>query len=108
VAEDGHSGLALAARQPITGALVDVNMPVMNGIEVCKALRELAAKEGRAIAVWLMTGAPTTEGEKAALEAGALMLLAKPFDVPDLLKRIETEIGAPMPPGAKKNEQDLF
>jgi DNA-binding response OmpR family regulator len=108
VAEDGPAGLALAARQSIAGALVDVNMPGMNGVEVCKALRELAAKEGRTVAVWLMTGAPTTEGEKAALEAGALMLLAKPFDVPDLLKRIQTEIGAPTPPGTKKDEQDLF
>lgn len=108
VAEDGAAGLAVAARQPITAALIDVNMPGMNGIDVCKALRELVAKEGRTISVWLMTGAPTSEAEKAAIEAGALLLLAKPFDVPDLLKRIETEIGSPAQPGAKKDEQDLF
>lgn len=108
VAEDGPAGLAVAARQPITAALVDVNMPGMNGIEACKALRELAAKEGRKISVWLMTGAPTSEAEKAAIEAGALLLLAKPFDVPDLLRRIESEIGAATQPGAKKDDQDLF
>src|SRR5258705_346691 len=90
-AEDGGRGIALAARQPIAGALVDVNMPGMSGIDVCRVLKEQAAKEGRTIAVWLMTGAPTTEGDKAALDAGAIMVLAKPFDVPDLLRRIETE-----------------
>ena len=107
-ADDGPSGLALATQQPIAGALIDVNIPGMSGNEVCRALKEQATKEGRTIAVWLMTGAPTTEGEKAALESGALMLLAKPFDVPELLQRIETAIGPAAELGAKKNEQDLF
>ena len=107
-ADDGPGGLALAAQQPIAGALIDVNMPGMSGNEVCRALKEQATKAGRTIAVWLMTGAPTTEGEKAAFDCGALMLLAKPFDVPELLQRIETAIGPATQPGTKKDEQDLF
>jgi DNA-binding response OmpR family regulator len=105
-AEDGPGGLAVAEQNPIDGALVDVNMPGMNGIAVCRALREQAARAGRTVAVWLMTGARTGEVAKAAAEAGALLLLQKPFDIPDLLKRIEEEIGPPPP--ATDKPPDLF
>ena len=105
-AEDGASGIAVAAQEPIDGALVDVNMPGMNGVAVCRALREQATRLGRNIAVWLMTGARTNELEKAAFEAGALVVLQKPFDIPDLMKRIEEEVGPPPP--EKPEEPDLF
>jgi DNA-binding response OmpR family regulator len=97
-ADNGAAGLALAEQHPIDGAVVDLNMRGMNGIAVCVALRDQAAKAGRKVAVWLMTGAHTNEMAKAALEAGALMLLQKPFDIPDLFQRIEAEFGLPPPP----------
>jgi DNA-binding response OmpR family regulator len=99
-AEDGAKGVALAAQQPIDGAFVDVNMSGMNGIAVCRELHAQAAAAGRKIAVWMMTGARTNEIEKASVEAGALLLLQKPFDIPDLLQRVETEIGLPVPPAS--------
>lgn len=105
-AEDGRAGIAMAAQHAIDGALVDVNMPGMNGVAVCRALCEQAAAAGRNVAIWLMTGARTNEVAKAAVEAGALMLLQKPFDIPDLLRRIEEEIGAPPP--VERAESDLF
>lgn len=105
-AADGPAALALAAQHPIDGALVDVNMPGMNGVAVCRALHEHAAANGRRIAVWLMTGARTAEIARAAAEAGALVLLQKPFDIPDLMRRIEEEIGPPPP--ADRAEPDPF
>jgi len=99
---DGDTGIALAAEHSVDGAFVDVNMPGMNGIAVCRELRAQAAKSGRKITVWLMTGARTNEMAKAALDAGALELLQKPFGIPDLFQRIEAEIGLAVPPPTEK------
>jgi len=107
-ARNGEEALERMRSQKPDLIILDVNMPGMSGIEVCKVLKEQAAKEGRTVAVWLMTGAPTSEGEKAALEAGALILLAKPFNVPDLLHRIETEIGMPPPRGTEDGQSELY
>jgi DNA-binding response OmpR family regulator len=94
-AENGAKGIALAGQQVFDGALIDVHMPGMNGILVCRALRELSEKAGRPLAIWMMTGARTTEIIKAATEAGALVVLAKPFDYADLFRRFEAQFGKP-------------
>lgn len=93
VAESGPEGLALAGQHLVDGAMIDVNMPGMNGIEVCRALREHAAARGRDLPVWMMTGARTPDVVKRAAEAGALVLLGKPFDFSDLFRRFEERFG---------------
>lgn len=91
VAGDGPEALQIASEQVIDGAIVDVNMPGMNGIEVCRALRERAAVAGRDTAVWMMTGARSPDLVKLSKEAGALDLLGKPFDLQALYRRFEEE-----------------
>jgi CheY-like chemotaxis protein len=91
VAENGPEAIAIAAQHVVDGALVDVNMPGMNGIEVCRLLREQTAAAGRQIAVWMMTGARTPEVVHLAREAGALELLGKPFDLHALYRRFEEQ-----------------
>ncbi len=103
-ADNGPKGIELAAKHEVAAALIDVNMPGMNGVEVCRALCEQAAAAGREIAIWLMTGARTAEVAQLALEAGALVLLQKPFDIPDLFRRIEERIG-PAPPTEKSGTE---
>jgi CheY-like chemotaxis protein len=99
-AESGAEALAFAEKQPIDGALVDVNMPGMNGIEVCRILRERAAQSGHEISVWMMTGARSPEVLKLAREAGALDVLGKPFDLPSLYRQIERELVGRQDPDA--------
>lgn len=89
VAEDGYEALRLAAVHPVDAAMVDVNMPGMNGIEVCRALREYASKANREIAIWLMTGGRSPDLVRQGREAGALDLLGKPFDLAALYRRFE-------------------
>ncbi len=98
VAETGQEGLALAAQAHVNGALVDVNMPGMNGVDVCRALKEQASAARREIAVWVMTGARTPELHRLAAEAGALAVLGKPFDFPDLFRRFDEVLGPQEPP----------
>jgi CheY-like chemotaxis protein len=100
-AESGPEGLALAAQTPVQGALIDVNMPGMNGVDVCRALKEQSTAQQRSVAVWMMTGARTPELQKLVTDAGALALLGKPFDFPDLFQRFDEVLGPqePPPPG---------
>jgi len=93
VAESGPEALALAVQHPADAALVDVYMPVMNGIEVCRGFHAHCTATGRTMAVWMITGAPTAEIRKKAFDAGALAVLAKPFDVPELFKRFDEQFG---------------
>ena len=77
-AGDGQEGLErLLAGPRFDVALIDWNMPVMNGLEMLKQLRTRECGDVRAIMV-------TTEGEKEnilrALSAGADEYLMKPFD----------------------------
>jgi CheY-like chemotaxis protein len=106
VAENGHEGVGLAAQGQVHGALVDVNMPGMNGVDVCRALKEQAAANRREISVWMMTGARTPELTRLATEAGALALLGKPFDFPDLFRRFDEALGPQEPPPAASDVLD--
>lgn len=95
LAESGPAGLAAFDQQEIAGALIDINMPGMNGIEVCRLLVAKAAARGRPLAVWMITGARTPELLKKSVEAGAVTLLGKPFNIPELFQQFDEKIGPP-------------
>ena len=97
VASGGAEALALAGQRAFDGAIIDVNMPGMNGLALCRNLQARAAETGQELAVWMMTGARTTDLAKAATEAGALALLAKPFDFDDLFRRFNERFGSTPP-----------
>lgn len=92
VAADGYEALRVVAENTVEGAMVDVNMPGMNGIDLCRELHRHAAAVGRPILVWMMTGARSPDLAKLSQEAGALDLLGKPFDLPSLFRRLEAEL----------------
>jgi DNA-binding response OmpR family regulator len=91
VAEDGYEAIRLAGLHTIDAAMVDVNMPGMNGVDVCRALRQRASAAGKEIAIWLMTGGRSPELVTMARDAGALDLLAKPFDLAALYRRFDAQ-----------------
>lgn len=97
-AADGPQGLAVARDHAVDGAMIDVNMPGMTGVEVCRELKTQEAVTGRRIAIWLMTGARTQDVVKAGEEAGALAVLAKPFDFAELFRRFSEVFGTVAPP----------
>ena len=91
-AEDGERGLALVQEQSVDGVLLDQHMPGMSGLAVCRALTTYAAQRGRPLPIWMMTGARTEALAAAAVEAGALVLLSKPFNYSDLYARLEAAL----------------
>lgn len=86
---NGRDALAQAQLSTISAALIDINMARMNGIELCRALTEQSRHSGRAIPVWIMTGAYRAGMSEAARSAGALMVLRKPLKAAELCKRFE-------------------
>ncbi len=83
LAEDGPEGLRLAAEKDVDLVLADVNMPGMNGVAVCRALK--GHPDLQSLPVLLMTGSPSREAVGQAAAAGAGEVLRKPFVIADLV-----------------------
>ena len=75
-AENGEKALELARSQEFSVALLDVNMPVMDGITALEKLLEINPNLG----VVMVTGRQDDENIKRAIELGAYGYILKPFD----------------------------
>jgi two-component system phosphate regulon response regulator PhoB len=83
----GRDGLRAAHEHPPDLAVLDVTMPDMTGLEVCRALREDA--ETADIPIILLTGRGQWLDVASGFDAGADDYLVKPFTAQDLLTRVE-------------------
>jgi len=90
-APDGTQGIALARTLQLDIILLDIDMPKMTGIEVCRSLKtDLLTKY---IPVIFLTAENTLEMVKEGLAAGAKSYVLKPFDTKDLLDRVYETLG---------------
>ena len=78
---DGRQAVELAARFPPDVAILDINMPVMDGYAAARLLRAAHAD----VLLIAMTGAPQVETRRRAREAGFHHHFAKPVEL-DALK----------------------
>jgi DNA-binding response OmpR family regulator len=83
-AHDGESALAKAHEVHPDIVLLDVMMPGIDGIEVCKRLMANGAPR-----VVMLTARGDSEVKRAAAEAGAAGYLVKPFSAIDLFKVVD-------------------
>jgi len=89
-AEDGLTGLHLAVRNSYDAIVLDVILPGMNGITVCRKLREEAGKETPV----LMLTARSEEADKVlGLELGCDDYLTKPLDETLLWEKLDVFLG---------------
>lgn len=86
VAADGNTGLEMAKAHQFDIIILDIMLPGMNGIQVCKEIR----KENETVAILMLTALSSTENVVTGLNAGADDYLAKPFKFPELEARIRT------------------
>ena len=83
-AADGQEGLAATLREDPDALIVDVRMPGMDGLMLCRNLRA----SGDRVPILLLT-AKVSVGERVeGLDAGADDYLGKPFDLDELLARL--------------------
>jgi len=85
-ANNGQSGLTAFQHQPVDIVLLDVMMPVMNGYETCKALRNYSDDES--LQILMLTGLDDVESVNKAFEAGASDFITKPLNFPLLAQRV--------------------
>lgn len=83
-AVDGERGLARVAESPPDAILLDIGLPGVDGLEVCRRLRG----GGDRVPVLLLTARDAVEDRIDGLDAGADDYLVKPFDVGELKARV--------------------
>lgn len=98
---DGAQALESARAQPVDLMVLDLMMPAVDGLTVCRVLRA----EGERTPILMLTARTETSDRVAGLDAGADDYLPKPFDPAELLARVrallrrtrpEPESGPPM------------
>jgi signal transduction histidine kinase len=89
-ASDGAEALELARLRRPQLALLDHMMPEMDGVEVCRRIRENHSTRG--VAVIILTARADEATKLSALQAGANDFLTKPFSTAELALRLENQI----------------
>jgi signal transduction histidine kinase len=87
---DGAEALELARLRRPQLALLDQMMPEMDGVEVCRRIRENHSTRG--VAVIILTARADEQTKLAALQAGANDFLTKPFSSAELALRLENQL----------------
>ena len=83
-AERGDHALQLSKENTYDAMILDIMMPGMDGLSLCKTLRE----HGNNAPVIMLTARDTLDDKLSGFEAGADDYLVKPFDLPELAARL--------------------
>ena len=87
-AYDGQEGLTLARERKPDLILLDLMLPVLNGFEVCRTLRD----EGDTVPILMLTAREEESDKVRGLELGADDYITKPFSVRELMARIGSNL----------------
>ena len=103
VASDGEEALDVAdATTGIETVILDVGLPGMSGLDVARALR----KQGRELAILMLTARDTVNDRVSGLDAGADDYLVKPFAYEELAARLRA-LARRAAPGSRRPEPIL-
>jgi two-component system, OmpR family, alkaline phosphatase synthesis response regulator PhoP len=91
IARDGVSGLELAMHEPFDLILLDLMLPGQGGLAVCEKLRQ----SGSSTPILMLTARRQTRDKVAGLKAGGDDYLTKPFQMSELLARVEALLRRP-------------
>jgi DNA-binding response OmpR family regulator len=86
-AADGQAALETTAAEQPDLVLLDIGLPLMSGLEVCRAIREFST-----VPIIMVTAKAAESDTVAGLDAGADDYLPKPFGPPELLARVRAAL----------------
>lgn len=88
IANDGRSGLELAQAGDYDLILLDLMLPRMSGIEVCRRLRQ----NGKVVPIIMLTAKDDVSDKVMGLDMGADDYMTKPFAIEELLARMRVAL----------------
>src|ERR1700728_4657508 len=86
----GRLALAAAAACPPNLILLDINMPELNGYQVCERLKSIAALSP--VPVIFLSALNETEDKVKGFRSGAVDYISKPFQFEEVHARVETHL----------------
>jgi DNA-binding response OmpR family regulator len=99
-AGDGITGLHLAVVNDFDAIVLDLALPGMDGLDVCRKLRSEAAKD---TPVLMLTARDRLEDKLAGFDTGADDYLVKPFELQEVAARLKVLAGR----GRRRNRREL-
>lgn len=99
VVSDGQQAILKLRKNPYELAILDWDMPMMSGYDVCRMLREKGAK----IPILMVTAKYEVDDRVKALDAGADDYLCKPFNIRELLARVRSLVRRNIGETSEKN-----
>lgn len=85
-AEDGEDALNVVKEAKPDAVVLDVMMPIMDGITVCKRLR--SQPETAQLPIIMLSGKASQEAVEEGLQAGANKYLCKPISMAELIEHV--------------------
>ncbi len=102
LAEDGTQAIELVAQALPDAVVLDIGLPGIDGLEVCRRLRRL----GNRVPILMLTARDAVADRIDGLDAGADDYLVKPFDVGELQARLRALLRRTGPGGSEGGEDD--
>jgi DNA-binding response OmpR family regulator len=104
VARDGEAGLRMATEDPPDLMILDVMLPKMTGLEVCKKLRG----DGSQLPIIMLTARGQEIDKVLGLKLGADDYVTKPFSFMELMARVEAVLRRSQPGGGARRPVHEF
>ena len=86
--EDGAEGLNIAKSKPLDLILLDLMLPKLSGLEICKTLR----RDGSILPIIMLTAKDSEFDKVYGIESGADDYITKPFSMRELMARISSQL----------------
>lgn len=97
VAADGQETLEAYAAEKPDLVILDVLMPLLDGLRVCRKIRALEKKSGGRVPVLFLTARDTRHDKTSAALSGGDDFVAKPVSLQELRERVELALGKARP-----------
>ncbi len=101
-ATDGRRAVTLAQRERPDLVVLDVMLPLLDGIEVCKEIRKFSA-----VPIIMLTAKDQEIDKVLAFELGADDYVTKPFALHEFLARVKVRLRRPATPSADEHEEAI-
>lgn len=105
-ARSGEEALAAFLKHKPSLVLLDVEMPDMNGYEVCRTIRSMPYGEN--VPILFVTGRSSEADEKAGFDAGGVDYITKPISAPIVQARIRTHLSLVRMPLLEQSHRDAI